>query len=215
MVLLIIGLGFVAGCATSFKYQPRHDQTYPPVANNLGVEIIQAQDVRADDEKLPQWSRKVETIVARAVADELNHAKLFQRVTVHLSGPLAKNKYSHAVELRVKQFRYYNPTNILDYGREILGWMGPRGALISASIPRQYVSEVAVEFEVLDAANQQTVFLKTYSDSRTLTANGYEGKTRQIKQTSDALESVVTQFVRDLVRLPLSRVPARTDNVGK
>ena len=205
VLMLLASVGLVAGCGTSFKYQRRHAQTYLSLTNNLGVEIIHAEDLRSPDEQLPKWSRKVEVIVARATADELKHAQLFQRVKIHLSGPLADPRYSHLVELRVKQFRYYNPTNVLDFGRNILGWMGLRGALIARSIPRQYISVVEVEFAVLDANTRQTVFQRTYSDTRNLTANGYEGKSRQIQQMSDALETVVDQFVADLARLPLSQ----------
>lgn len=198
-----------AGCATRFNYQPRHDQTYAPIPNNLGVEITRAEDLRNEEEKQPKWSRKVEVIVARALADELDHAKLFQRVKIHLSGPLADNRYSHIVELRVRTFEYYTPTNAFEVGRGALKWLGVRGTLIAESIPRTIVSEVEVEFEVLDATTRQTVFLKTYSESRSLKANGYEGKKRQMQQTSDALETVVKRFVRDLSQLPFSRESPR------
>jgi hypothetical protein len=207
VMMLFLCLALVSGCATSFKYRPRHDQTYASIANNLGVEITQAQDLRSEDEKLPKWSRKVEVIVAKAVADELEHAALFQRVKIHLSGPLADNRYSEIIELRVKQFRYYNPTNMVGYGQEALSWLGLRGALIARSIPREYICVVEVEFDVLDARTRQMVFQKTYSDSRTLTANGYEGKSRLVQQMSDVLETVVKQFVTDLSKLPLSQGP--------
>lgn len=207
LFLLCAVVCFVAGCATSFKYQPRHDQTYPSIANNLGVEIIRAEDVRNEDEKLPHWNRKAEVIVARAAADELQHAGIFRRVKIHLSGPKNVQDYSHLVELRVKEFRYYNPTNMLDYGRQALHWLGVRGSLIERSIPRKYISEVSVEFEVIDPRTMQTVFRKTYSDTRSLTANGYEGTSRQVRQTSDALETVVKLFAANLVQLPTSQRP--------
>src|SRR5579883_1138904 len=93
--LIALCLGLAAGCATSFKYQPKHDATYAPISNNRGVEITSAQDLRPEGEKEPEWSRKVEVIVARATADELKYSKLFQRVKIHLSGPLPDHRYSH------------------------------------------------------------------------------------------------------------------------
>ena len=204
---LPLGLVLLCGCGTTFKYNPRHDQVYASIPNNLGVEIVQAQDLRAANEKEPEWSKDVGVIVARAVADELNHARVFQRVKIHFSSELTSRKFSHLIELRVEQFRYYNPTNVLDYGRSALSWLGIRGALIARSIPREYISQVKVEFIILDARSGDAVFDKTYSDTRSLTANGYEGKSRQIQQTSDALESVVKQFVSDLLKLPLSERP--------
>jgi hypothetical protein len=194
-------LFFCAGCGTTFKYNPKHDQTYPAIPDNLGFEIASGIDDRPSDEKQPVWSRSVEVIVARALADEIKHAELFQRVKIHLTGPAHLDKYSYFVEFRVGAFRTIPQTGALEqFGRSALGVLGWRGFLISASIPTTWESDVKVQFEVFDAVNQKLIFRQTYSETRSLKANGYEGKTRQIQQTSDCLEGVVQQFVAEFSR---------------
>jgi hypothetical protein len=79
--------------------------------------------------------------------------------------------------------------------------MGWRGALISASIPITCESQVKVEFEVFDAANKQSVLRQSYSESRSLRVNGYQGKSQQIQQTSECLEAVIQRFVGDFSHL--------------
>ena len=68
-------LVLLTGCGTHFKYQPTHAQSYPHISNNHGVAIIPGEDLRIDTEH-PDWSRKVPTIVADALSDELKHNML-------------------------------------------------------------------------------------------------------------------------------------------
>jgi hypothetical protein len=77
--------------------------------------------------------------------------------------------------------------------------------LISAGIPTTWESQVTVEFEVFDAVNKNSIFSRSYTASRSLKINGYQGKSRQIQQTSDCLETVVQQFVGDFSRLPATK----------
>jgi hypothetical protein len=193
---------FVAGCGTPFKYNPQHAQSYPSVQTGLGVEIAGGMDQRPEDARQPDWSKSVEVIVARALADEIEEAKLFQRVKIHLSGPARLSKYSYYVTFQVGAFEMAPQTGTLEhFGRTALGALGWRGALISASIPTPWQSDVKVEFDVFDAATKQQVFSRSYSESRSLKSNGYQGKTRQVQQTSDCLEAVVGRFVGDFSRL--------------
>jgi hypothetical protein len=189
---------FLAGCGTPFKYNPQHARSYSSVQTGLGVEIAGGADQRPEDARRPDWSKSVEVIVARALADEIEQAKLFQRVKIHLSGPSRLNKYSYFVTFHVEAFEMAPQAGTLEhFGRTALGALGWRGALISASIPTTWESNVKVEFEVFDAATKQQIFGRSYSESRSLKSNGYQGKTRQIQQTSDCLEAVVGRFVGD------------------
>jgi len=195
----------VAGCGTSFKYDPKYGQTYPAISDRRGLEIAGGVDERPPAEKRPEWSRSVEGIVARALADEVKHAGLFQRVRIHLAGPARLDKFSYYVEFRVKAFQMFPQIGGMEKaGRTALGALGWRGALISASIPKTWESQVTVEFEVFDAAKQKRVFGQTYTESRSLKANGYQGDSRQIEQTSDCLEAVVQRFVGDFTRIASS-----------
>jgi hypothetical protein len=193
---------FVAGCGTPFKYNPQHARSYPSVQTGLGVEIAGGVDQRPEERRRPDWSKSAEVIVARALADEIEQAKLFQRVKIHLSGPARLKKYSYFVTFRVEALEMFPEAGTLEhYGRTALGALGWRGALISASIPMTWESDAKVEFEVFAAATKQQVFSRSYAESRSLKSNGYQGKTRQIQQTSDCLEAVVGRFVSDFSRL--------------
>jgi hypothetical protein len=192
---------FVTGCGTPFKYNPQHEHSYPSIETGLGVEIAGGIDERPEDAREPGWNQSVRVIVARALADEIERAKLFQRVKIHLSGPARLKKYSYFVTFRVEAFEMVPQAGTLEhFGRTALGVLGWKGALISASIPTTWESDVKLEFEVFDAATKQPVFRRSYSESRNLKSNGYQGKSRQIQQTSDCLEAVVEKFVGDFSR---------------
>jgi hypothetical protein len=196
----------LAGCGTQFKYNPNHDRTYPAISDTRGMEIAGGIDQRPDAEKRPEWSKSVETIVARALADEFQHDGLFRQVKIHLKGPIRLNKYSYYIEFRVEAFQMFPRTEGAEQiGRTALEALGWRGALISASIPTAWESQVKIDFEVFDAATRQSVFNQSYSESRSLRRNGYQDKSRQIQQTSDCLEAVVHRFTDDFSRLSSAR----------
>jgi len=197
-------LSFVTSCATSFKYTPRHDQTYPPPARQTGLAIARGQDLRPVEEIRPAWTRNAAISVAQALSDELKHGKLFQRIKVN-AGPLNPKKYSTVVQFRVRKFECYDQAELLQSsGRDLLQMQVPgfRGSLIAASIPIKYVAEVELEFTVLNAANGQSLFTKTYSATRSDSFNGYQGEKPEVHLTSAALEAVITRFVADLANLP-------------
>jgi len=196
----------LAGCGTSFKYRPSHAQSYTPISNNRGVAIIRGDDLRIDTTH-PDWSRGVPAIVADALVDELKHNRIFQRVKIRGSLPKRSDTdYSHVVTFRIQQFEYHDESNALEsLGRVALRAHGSEGPWIARSIPSKFVANVQVEFTVLDARTQQTVFTKSYLESESVRANAYQGETLQIEATSHALEKVVTRFVTDLSKLPLSR----------
>ncbi len=164
--------------------------------------ILTGEDLRPGEERRPDWAGQAEPIVARALTDELKHAQLFSRVKNH-AGTVNPKKYPELVKFRVKKFECYNrPAFLETTGRDLLRLQGLRGELIAESIPTKYISEVEVEFEVMDAATQKIIFVRDYSATRTGSANGYQGADPQIQQTSAALESVITQFITDLSRIP-------------
>jgi hypothetical protein len=197
---------FLAGCGTQFKYNPKHDQTYPGIPDSLGLEIAGGIDQRPDGEKRPNWSKSADTIVAHALADEIQYERLFQRVKIHLKGPARLNRFSYFIEFRVEALQMFPRTEAAEQiGRTALDALGWRGALISASIPTAWESQVKVEFDVFDAVTKQSIFNRSYSESRSLRANGYQGKSRQIQQTSDCLEAVVRRFAGDFSRLLAAR----------
>ena len=197
-------LGFGAGCST-FKYTPGYDHVYAPIVNRRGLAIAPGEDSRLEAEKRPSWAKNAATIAARALTDEVKHARLFDRVKTR-PGSLNSRKFSEVVQLRVIKFECYNQTAFLETtGRKILDFQGIQGALISKSIPSKYVSEVEIEFTVLDASTQEKVLARTYVSERHFLVNGYQGNSRKIRMTSEALESVITQFVADLAKLPISQ----------
>lgn len=201
-IAVLTAVCFLTGCGTRFTYNPKYDRTYPALANNLGMEIAGGVDLRPEEEKPPEWSKNVEGIVARALADEIQHAQLFKRVKIHLNGPTRLGKFSCFIEFQVEAFEMFPDTGTMEQiGRTALDAMGWRGALISAGIPTTWDSQVKIEFDVFDAATRQPIFSRTYSESRSLNANGYQGKSRQIQQTSDCLEAVLQQFLGDFSRL--------------
>jgi hypothetical protein len=205
-IAILSAVCFLAGCGTQFNYNPKHDQTYPAISDSLGLEIAGGIDQRPDGEKRPEWSKNVEIIVAQALANEFQHDGLFHRVKIHLKGPARLNKFLYFIEFRVEAFQMFPRTGSAEQiGRTALDTMGWRGALISASIPTTWESQVKVDFEVFDAVNKQVIFSRSYSENRSLRANGYQGKSRQIQQTSDCLEGVVQRFVGDFSRLPAAR----------
>jgi hypothetical protein len=62
---------------------PKHDQIYTPISNRNGLAITTGVDSRLAEEKQPDWTKNAEVIIARALADEVKHAKLFDRVKIH------------------------------------------------------------------------------------------------------------------------------------
>ena len=200
-------LPLVTGCSgTRFKYQPTHTQSYTPISNNRGVAIIPGEDLRIDTTQ-PDWSPKVESIVADALVDELKHNHIFQRVTIRNSMPKKGDKrYSQLITFRVQQFEYHDESNALEsLGRVALRSHGSEGPWIARSIPAKFVATVQVEFTVLDATTHQTLFTKSYAETESVRANAYQSQTPQIHATSVALERSVTRFTADLVKLPTRR----------
>jgi hypothetical protein len=167
-----------------------------------GLAIFTGRDARLSDEIRPDWATDAESIVAHALATEVKSAQLFQRVKIH-ADTVNPKKYSTIIRFRVLKFECYNHAAFLENtGRELLAYQGLRGALIERSIPTKYVSEVAIEFAVLDATTQQPIFTRTYNATHTDAFNGYQGEKPKVQQTSAALQSVLTQFLTDLTRLP-------------
>jgi hypothetical protein len=170
------------------------------------VAIIRGEDLREETGKHPKWNRKVAVIVADALADELSHNRVFQRVKVNLRGKPPAKDYSHWIAFKVRKLHFAEHSSVLEkVGKEVLRWRAPGGLWIAPSIPAKFISEVEIEFEVFAAGTAQSVFVRSYSESGNVWVNGYEGQSRQIQQTSAALEKVVSRFVADLVKLPLSR----------
>jgi hypothetical protein len=200
---LLATVFLLAGCGTTFKYHPKLGQTFPPISMARGVEIAGGTDERPKDERRPVWSKSVESIVAHALGGEIQHDGLFPRVKIHLAGPSRLSKFSYYVQFRVEAFEMAPESGFAEkVGRsallESLGW---RGALISASIPMTWRSQVKVDFEIFDAQSKQMIFSRSYSETRSLKVNGYQGDSQQIQQTSDCLEAVVGRFVADFSRL--------------
>lgn len=159
-----------------------------------------------ETEKQPKWSRKVAVIVADALADELNHNRVFQRVKIKLGGQPPARDFSHWIAFKVRKLQFAEHSSVLEkVGKEVLRWRAPGGLWIAPSIPAKFISEVEIEFEVFAPGAIQPVFVKSYTESGSIWVNGYEGQSRQIQETSAALEKVVNRFVADLVKLPLSR----------
>jgi hypothetical protein len=201
IVLMCALLNLWAGCSTSFKYTPSHVQTYAQVSRQAGLAIRTGEDLRPDNEREPGWAKDAEPIVARALAEEVRHAKLFNRVKTHADG-VNPAKYSEIVQFRVKKFECVSDESTIESaGRTILRMQGIRGALIDRSIPTKYNAEVEVEFAVLDGSTRQPLFAKSYAASRSVTLNGYQNSRPKIQQTSTALEEVLTAFVADLVKI--------------
>jgi hypothetical protein len=203
-LLILVGailVPLITGCSTSFKYTPAHNQAYAPVAGGVGLAIQTGSEARSNEEIRPAWAKNAETIIARALVDEVKYSKSFPRVKIH-ADTVSLKKYSRVVRFRVLKFECYNqPAFLESAGQEFFKYQGLRGALIGASIPSKYVSEVEIEFEVRDAATQQIMFTKTYSATRSSGINGYQGEKPKVQQTSAALESVITQFIGDLLKL--------------
>jgi len=196
----------LTGCTgTRFKYQPAHAQSYAPVGNNHGVAIIRGEDLRIDTTH-PDWSPKVEAIVADALADELKHSRIFRHVSLRNSMPKKGDKnYSRLITFRVQQFEYHDESNALEsLGRAALRSERSGGTWMARSIPVKFIANVQIEFTVIDPASRQTVFTKSYAENESVRVNGYQGESQQIHATSRALEKVITRFTADLARLPLS-----------
>jgi hypothetical protein len=204
VLLTVMSVGLMTGC-TTFKYSPKHAQVYDSLANRGGLAISTGTDSRLESAKLPAWAKNAESIVAHALAEEIKHAKLFDRVKIH-AGSATPKRYSEFVRFRVVKFECAErPMFLENWGKRLLQFQGIRGALIAESIPSKYVAEVELEFEVFDAPDGRSVLSKTYSASQEFNANGYEGSASKMQNTSAVLESVIAQFVRDLVKLPLSQ----------
>jgi hypothetical protein len=192
------------GCSTSFKYTPRHEQTYAPIANRRGLAIRTGEDLRDAEEKQPSWCKNAEPIIAKALAEEVRRAKLFGRVKIHADAVNLK-KFSEIIQFRVKKFECVSKQSVFESaGRTALEIQGIRGALIARSIPSKYTAEVEVEFEVLDAVAQRPVFQKAYSASGTVTLNGYQSEKPLVQQLSRALETVLDEFIADLTQIPFT-----------
>ena len=78
------------------------------------------------------------------------------------------------IQLRVEAFEMAPESGFAEkLGRsallESLGW---RGALISASIPMTWRSQVKVDFEIFDAPTKQLIFSRSYSETRSVKVNG-------------------------------------------
>ena len=199
MLFVIVAVG--AGCATSFKYRSDYAHSFSPMAGEQGLAIRTGQDARPMEERQPAWAADAEKIVARALADEVKHAKLVRRVKIHADAANPK-KYPLAIAFRVEKFECHNQAAFLEgTGRTLLELQGIRGALIAESIPSKYISEVQVDFEVSDVATGQSFLTKTYSAMRTERLNGYQGENAKVLLTSGALEEVVTQFLSDLTKV--------------
>ncbi|HEY3854606.1 MAG TPA: hypothetical protein VGO67_09455 [Verrucomicrobiae bacterium] len=192
------------GCSTSFKYTPTHEQTYAAIANSRGLAIRTGEDLRDTEERQPSWCRNAEPIIAKALAEEVRRAKLFNRVKIHTDTANPK-KFSEIIQFRVNKFECASKPSFLESaGRTALELQGIRGALIARSIPRKYTAEVEVDFEVLDAATQRSIFEKSYSTSGTVSINGYQSEKPLVQQMSTALETVLNEFISDLTQIPLS-----------
>jgi len=204
LFFLVVALpGLDLGCATSFKYTSRQDPVYPAMPRQSGLAIQTGQDDRPPEARQPDWAENAETIVAHALAEEVKNARRFQRVQIHAQEANPK-KYSRTVHFRILKFECSDQADILaKTGQDILQLQLPgfRGELIAESIPTQFEVAVEIEFEVFDAATPQPIFSKTYSASRTLTINGYQGESPKIQQTGAALAEVLAKFIADLTKL--------------
>ena len=193
-------IGLCAGCSPSFHYTPAFGKISPAITGSTGLAISTGLDLRPTDQRQPDWAKNAELIVSDALAEEVRHAKLFHRVKTH-AGSVNLKKYSEVVRFRIQTFECRNePAFFEQAGRELLRDRGFHGVLIAASIPSKYVSQVTIEFEVLEASTQRSIFVRTYSATGSITVNGYQGEKPKIKQTSDELEVVLTQFVGDLAK---------------
>jgi hypothetical protein len=212
--LCIAAILLFAGCSTPFTYTPKHAQQYSAISNDRGLAIVEGLDARVKKEKRPKWKPTAEQVVANALADELNHARLFQRVNVNLKHTVAQTapEYSLAVSFRVKKLQLFNDYTAGEVaGGAALGLLGLPGVFIAASIPTKFVSDAEVEFEVFDVATKELVFAKNYSETRACTQNAYKGQKPLMEQTSGALEAVIVRFVNDLTALPVcGRVAVQT-----
>lgn len=196
----------LTGCSTRFKYQPSHAHSYRPVANNHGIAIIRGEDLRIDTSQ-PDWRPDVPTIVANALADELKHNRIFQRVKIRSSLPGTSNRdFSYLVTFHIQDFEYHDESNALEsLGRVALRVKGDAGPWIARSIPAKYVANVQVQFNVLDPRTHQTIFTKSYAERETARANDYQSDSPQMHATSVALEKVIRRFTTDVVNLPAKR----------
>jgi len=74
---------------------------------------------------------------------------------------------------------------------------------VGKGIPRKWVAEVEIEFELNELGSDRRILSKVYRASpRGVTVNGYSGSQKQQSELSQALEEVVKEFVRDLAKLP-------------
>ena len=189
------------GCATTFKYTSRQDPVSPAMARQPGLAIQTGEDDRPAEARQPGWAENAETIVAHALSEEVKKARRFQRVAIHTQAVTLK-KYSRTVRFRVLKFECTDQADFLARtGQDILRHEVPHGEWIAESIPTQFAVEVEIEFAVFAGASRQPALLKTYSASRTLSINGYQGESPKIQQTSAALAEVLNEFIADLAKL--------------
>jgi hypothetical protein len=199
--VLLFTLSLGGGCSR-FSYSPTYPASYAPVANRAGLAIRRGKDLRPPDEITPDWCTPAEPIVARALADEVRHANLFDRVEMH-ARTVNPQKYPTMVECDVLEFDCVPKVSFFENkGRTMLRMLGIRGHLIAASIPSEYTSDVEVQFEVLDTASGRPKFTRTYRAQRARSFNRYQGKTPLMQQTGATLEDVLARFIRDLAGLP-------------
>jgi hypothetical protein len=202
-VLAIACLLLASGCAPHFRYAPGHDATYSVIEIFRGVQIERDATERvAKAEGEISWSKSDSQIIANALADELKHAKLFRRVDiVKVADPTRRqDKYSHVIRFDIRKFRLSPRENLAQSaGRAALKSRGRHGYFIDKGIPREWVAEVEIEFELRDASGGGRSFTRKYSATPgSVTVRGYSDGKEERQQMSEALEEVVKAFVADV-----------------
>lgn len=191
-------------CVPRFKYTPRHDGSYSPAAKLRGVQIERGESERAiKSEDEISWSRADSEIIARALADELKYAGLFQRVNiVKAAGPTRRpERYSHTIRFTIRKFRLGTDDNLAQRaGRAALKSRSRRGYIIDKSIPRKWVAEVEIELELREASSGARILGKKYAATRSVSTRGFSDGDDERQRLSEALEEVVKAFVADIAR---------------
>lgn len=150
------------------------------------------------------WSKSDSQIIANALADELKYAKLFRPVDiVKVADPTRrKDRYSHLVRFHIHKFRLGPDETIAQrVGRAAFKSPGIRGYFIDKGIPRKWVAEVEIEFELHDARSGERILARTYSAKpRSITTGGFSDGKDERRIMSEALEEVVKAFVTDVAK---------------
>jgi len=203
LMAAICGL-LAAGCAPRFRYSPRRDAAMRVAAPAPfpGVQIERGDTSPARPEDAIAWSRPDARIVAEALADELNQARLFQRVkVVKKAVPEQRQvRYSHLVRFHIHRFGVRPQDNLAQKaGRTALKYLGPKGYFANKGIPRKWRAEAEIEFTVQDAQSGAIIHSNTYrARPRSVSVSGYAGTDEQARLASEALEEVLDGFVRNL-----------------